>query len=269
MSVQQITVPPMLDSTGLSIVQKLDQIKEAVSPTNSCLDIDISLPTTGWSGNGPYTYTYSNEHITSGCSVKVNFLESSVSGNILCLEYEKVVGGVQFSSSSVPTQAIPVRLHILNADADSVMATTADEVSTNAVSGASNVQDALETLNDQIANLLNPVKLTIVKASSNYTVTRGWANRIGKIVIVNIVMTSTVQISADSPLFRLDEANGTNVQIKVDNAGNSEYIPLVMMYNGAASPTGKETSSSKHYISTNITIAANTTFTIVGTFICN
>jgi len=150
MSTQTITAPVILDSTGQSILTALGQIKEAVQPTNSCLDIDISLPTTGWSGEGPYTYTYSNTHITSGCAVKVNFLESASSGGVLCLDYEKVTGGVQFTSDSVPTATIPVRIHVLNADATSTTATTADAVSTDAVSGASNVQDALTTLNTQI-----------------------------------------------------------------------------------------------------------------------
>lgn len=150
MSTQTITAPVILDSTGQSILTALGQIKEAVQPTNSCLDIDISLPTTGWSGEGPYTYTYSNTHITSGCAVKVNFLESASSGGVLCLDYEKVTGGVQFTSDSVPTATIPVRIHVLNADATSTTATTADAVSTDAVSGASNVQDALTTLNTQL-----------------------------------------------------------------------------------------------------------------------
>lgn len=165
MSVNKITVPPMLDSTGLSIVTKLNDIKNAVQPTNACVDIDISLPTSGWSGEGPYTYTYSNSKISSGCAVSVKFLESETSGSILAIDCEKVVGGVRFTSDNVPTSAIPVRVHIENADAESVMATTADEVSTDAVPGQSNVQDALETLNDHIANLFEIVNATPVTTS--------------------------------------------------------------------------------------------------------
>ncbi len=171
MSTQTITAPVILDSTGQSILTALGQIKEAVQPTNSCLDIDISLPTTGWSGDGPYTYTYSNTHITSGCAVKVNFLESASSGGVLCLDYEKVTGGVQFTSDSVPTATIPVRIHVLNADATSTTATTADAVSTDAVSGASNVQDALSTLNTQIGTLrikdiIDATRTTVSSTSS-------------------------------------------------------------------------------------------------------
>lgn len=158
MAIQQVTEPPILDTTGLRIAQSLEEIRDAVQPTNSCIDIDISLPGTGWTGNGPYTYTYNNAHITTGCKVKVNFLETeSASGGILYLEYEKVVGGIQFTAKSVPTAQIPVRIHILNADAESIMATTADEVSTNAVTGASNVEQALGLVGGNVAEVNNKV----------------------------------------------------------------------------------------------------------------
>ena len=158
MAIQQVTDPMMLDSTGQDIVQKLELIKQAVQPTNACIDVDVSLPTTGWTGNGPYTYTYNNAHISTGCKVKVNFLETeSTSGGVLYLEYEKIVGGVQFTAQSVPTDPIPVRIHILNADAESIMATTADEVSTNAVAGASNVEQALSAVSDDITDVNDKV----------------------------------------------------------------------------------------------------------------
>lgn len=158
MAIQQVTDPMMLDSTGQDIVQKLELIKQAVQPTNACIDVDVSLPTTGWTGNGPYTYTYNNAHISTGCKVKVNFLETeSTSGGVLYLEYEKIVGGVQFTAQSVPTDPIPVRIHILNADAESIMATTADEVSTNAIAGASNVEQALSAVSDDITDVNDKV----------------------------------------------------------------------------------------------------------------
>ena len=159
MSVQQYTDPVILDSTGLSIVQKLDQIKDAVQPTNPCLDIDITIPASGWSSTAPYTYTYSNAHITTGCAVEVNYLESENADTVLYLEYEKVNGGVRFEAPTKPSAGIPVRIHIMNADATSVLSITADEVSTDAVSGTSNVEDALSSLSDHIG-MLDPITIT-------------------------------------------------------------------------------------------------------------
>ena len=153
MSVQQYTDPVILDSTGLSIVQKLDQIKDAVQPTNPCLDIDITIPASGWSSTAPYIYTYSNAHITTGCAVEVNYLESENADTVLYLEYEKVNGGVRFEAPTKPSAGIPVRIHIMNADATSVLSITADEVSTDAVSGTSNVEDALSSLSDHIGKI--------------------------------------------------------------------------------------------------------------------
>ena len=147
-----VTSPVLTDATGANIVTKLEAIKNAVQPTNACTDIDITIPASGWSGSSPYMYTYATAHVTPGCSVKVNFLEGSEDTSVFYLEYEKVSTGVRFTAPSLPDSDIPVRIHILAADAESVAATSADQVSTDAVLGASNVQQALGTLNDQIAS---------------------------------------------------------------------------------------------------------------------
>lgn len=168
MALERMMDPPMLDTTGQDIVTKLDQIKDAVQPTNTCLDIDISIPANGWSNNSPYTYTYTNAHISYGCSVKVDFLEGAQDTKVLYLEYEKVVNGVRFTSATKPTTAIPVRLHVLNADATSAMATTADEVSTSAVSGSANVEDALGSLSEHIAKYAE-VKFAFPTAANSET----------------------------------------------------------------------------------------------------
>jgi hypothetical protein len=133
------------------------------------MDIDISISVSDWSGSTNSTYTYTNTHITSGCSVKVNFLEGAESVNTLYIQFEKVVNGVRFTAPTKPTAAIPVRIHILNADATSTTATTASAVSTNAVSGAANVQDALSLLSDQIVgNAITVTNFNDVITSGTY-----------------------------------------------------------------------------------------------------
>ena len=157
MSLTPVTKPPILNETGEAIVTKLEAIKNAVQPTNPCTDIDISIPASGWSSSSPYQYTYTNSHITAGCEVKVGYLEGAESCSVLYLEYEKVTNGVRFTAPTKPSVAIPVRIHILAADASSVVATTADQVSTNVISGQSNVEGALGSLADHIAALETPL----------------------------------------------------------------------------------------------------------------
>lgn len=152
MALERITNPPVLDSTGLAIVQKLEAIKNVVQPVNAGTDIDITIPSSGWSSESPYQYTYSNAHITSGSLVKVTFLEGSGTSTPLYLEFEKVTNGIRFEAPAKPTNDISVRIHIFSADTTSTTATSADEVSTSAVSGASNVDDALSVLDNGKVN---------------------------------------------------------------------------------------------------------------------
>ena len=153
MALEKITNPPLTDSTGATMVQKLEAIKNVLQPTNAGTDIDILIPSSGWSEESPYTYTYSNAHITSGALVKVTFLEGSGNdGAPKFIYFEKVTGGVRFEATVLPTTDISVRLHIFSADTTSTAATSADEVSTNAVSGAANVEDALGALNSNLTN---------------------------------------------------------------------------------------------------------------------
>lgn len=212
--------PVITDVTGQAIVTKLEAIKNAVQPTNPCLDIDIAIPTSGWSSDSPYTYTYSNAHITSGCAVKVNFLEGSADTVALYLEYEKVTGGVRFTAPVKPTAEVNVRIHVLNADATAVVATTADEVSTSAVSGAANVEDALGSLSDQIgtlssltttaktsavaainevnANLKNRTFTNLSVYQSRCTVVDGGIVKIGSFVVLNVIIKAS-ETSSNSP----------------------------------------------------------------------
>lgn len=129
------------------IADKLDEMIEVLQPTNACTDIDISIPSSGWSSSSPYQYTYLNSKITDGCSIKTNFLEGNTDA-VLYLESEKVTGGVRFTAPTKPTTSISVRIHVLNADATSTSSIDATEVSTNVISGSSNVAQALTSINN-------------------------------------------------------------------------------------------------------------------------
>lgn len=138
-----VTDPIILDSTGQSILTAINNLTEAVQPTNVCVDISTSLPASGWSSSAPYIQTWTNNKVTDECAVKVEFPSDATGTGITYLEFEKVAGGVKFTAPSKPSVAIPVIVHIINAEAESVTSISGDMVSTNVVSGASNVDQAL------------------------------------------------------------------------------------------------------------------------------
>lgn len=174
MSLQQFEEPLILDSTGQGIITKLNEIKQAVQPTNPCIVIDISLQASSWSNSSPYTYNYTNEHITSGALVKYSFLEGAENSGVLYLNCEKIEGGVYFTAPEKPSVDIPVRLYIENADATSTSATTADAVSVEGVTGIGNVQQAVELFNTNISGLTTAIESTgqktvVSNTTTNYT----------------------------------------------------------------------------------------------------
>jgi len=124
---------------------------------DASMDIDISLPVNGWSATQPYTYTWLNSNVTDGCTVKVYFLTGSEEDDTLFLEFEKVAGGVQFTAPTMPTDPIPVRIHLIYFETgiNDQQPTEADRISTDAIHGAANVEEALTTLDTNIKTKLD------------------------------------------------------------------------------------------------------------------
>lgn len=213
-----------------AIASVLEDIKDVLQPVNTGIDIDILIPSSGWSNSSPYQYTYSNEHITSGSMVKVNFLEGDGNSTPLYLEYEKVTNGVRFEAPSKPTNDISVRVHIFSADTTSTVATTADEVSTEAVSGANNVKDALSTLNDQIANY------TKVASANNVSFTNRQASlNVSTLAEENVKRVVAVYAMGQAYGFTWWVTNGTTSAYSigvycVNDSGISSVTSLKILY---------------------------------------
>lgn len=143
-NVVPVTDPIILDKTGQDIVDALNELKEGVQPSNIYLDMEISIPTNGWSSTAPYTYTWLNSRITTECGVEVHFKDGAETIDMSYLEYEKTIGGITFMIDKIPNAAVPLVIRIINAKADAIIdATSADMVTTSAVPGASNVEEAL------------------------------------------------------------------------------------------------------------------------------
>lgn len=107
--------PILLDSTGQQIKAVLEQIKNVLRPNDISYDYEILIPVNSWSGEAPYTYSWYHDHVTPECNVKVNF-SLDVGVEPIYIGFEKIAGGVRFTVPAVPSQAVPVVIHIYNAN---------------------------------------------------------------------------------------------------------------------------------------------------------
>lgn len=117
---------------------------------NAGVDISFTVPANGWSENSPYTYTWTNSNILSNSRVTVGFASGNSSTDVIYLDCEKVTGGIQLTSSVKPSAALYLVAHIINAKMDSYADVHGDMVATDVITGASNVDEALEDLDSRV-----------------------------------------------------------------------------------------------------------------------
>lgn len=117
---------------------------------NAGVDISFTVPANGWSENSPYTYTWTNSNILSNSRVTVGFASNNSSTDVVYLDCEKVTGGIQLTSSVKPSSALYLVAHIINAKMDSYADVHGDMVATDIITGASNVDEALENLDTRV-----------------------------------------------------------------------------------------------------------------------
>lgn len=139
-----VTAPMLLDSTGQGIIEALEGIANSVQPVNIYLDMEISIPVDGWSETVPHRYQWLNQRVTTECGVEVHFKDGAENVTMNFLEYDKIPGGIQFEIDEIPDAAIPLVVRIINAMADAVIEPVgADLITTSAVPGCANVEEAL------------------------------------------------------------------------------------------------------------------------------
>ena len=167
-SYEDVTDPIITDSTGQQILTAINNLKNAVAPSDAYLDIELTLTTSGWSNMSPSTYTWSSENVTSECGIEVYFANGSESvESTPYIQYEKGSQSVVFTAPTKPTANIPVIVRILKAKAESVTTINAEMVATDAISGASNVQDALESVNTSMGNISEQIGTLNSKISTS------------------------------------------------------------------------------------------------------
>lgn len=114
------------------------------------IDFDVTIESTDWTGNGPYTYEYTNSHITRYCVVFVYFKPSAAGSDITYLFYEKEQGKVTFTTPDQLDDDLDLVVRIAEANVEGVFPISADVVETDAVVGETDVQGALEDLDERI-----------------------------------------------------------------------------------------------------------------------
>lgn len=128
------------------MISYIDNTKNVVT------EVPITIAASSWSSSAPYTYTWSDARVLAGSSIEVDILSTTSDSSVISLDYEKSVGNIVFTASSKPTADISVNICIINARADLGSSINADTVSTSAITGASNVEEALIANYEQKVN---------------------------------------------------------------------------------------------------------------------
>ena len=146
------------------------------------------------STGGGYEVCYLHNDITPASHVEVNFADTSLDTTVFYIGYEKISGAIKFTTSVLPLSSITLVIRVINSEVGGLAITSASSVSTTAIPGVSNVNDALIALNNKIDNLFN-VEFTTdglqINTTNTNTITHGGYAMIGNLVIVNMRFTIT------------------------------------------------------------------------------
>lgn len=171
----------------------------------------VTIQTSDWSAS-PYTYTWTNSDVTADCSVEIGFLDGAEDCDIDFLEWEKATGSITFSVETLPSVALPIVIKLTNARAKYVENLTADMVATDAVTGASNVDEALTALNTKTSVSTGAELQTGVTSYQTY-----YLQKQGKLVTIDMYLQKTLTLNSWNNLAALPTG----------------YIPITNTYFGA------------------------------------
>ena len=178
-----ITDPTAVTSTEFNILNNRISAIENVEANYS-----ITIPVSGWSAISPYTYEWTNSTVTNDTSVEVQFLSGAEEVDVDYIKVDKAVGSVTFTAPFVPSVAIPVKIKITNARAKSIEDLTGEDIATDVVTGAENVDEALGTIDDRLDNKFDTISFSSGSIASNGTSTfdvPDFSDK--KIVYINLV----------------------------------------------------------------------------------
>lgn len=121
---------------------------------NVCTEHNITIATTDWSSTAPYTYEWTSTLIAENSDVEVEPRDGAEAAQIEDFDYEKSTGKVTFTVDKIPAAALPLTVKIINAKPGAFQSLNASDVSSEAITGANNVEAALSELNSNITNIV-------------------------------------------------------------------------------------------------------------------
>ena len=175
---------PMSSSDSTTVKAALDAVSNVVT------EIPLTITPSSWSSTSPYTYTWTDSRVLADSSVEVDVLDTSADTTTDYIDYAKSSGGggIVFTANNKPTANLSVMITITNAQAHTGSSIDADTVATDAISGASNVDEALAALNNKI----EPSGYSTNGITYNgCTYVIGGYAVIGKLVLLNITVGIT------------------------------------------------------------------------------
>ena len=192
---------------------------DAVS--NVVTEIPLTIMPSSWSSTSPYTYTWTDSRVLSDSSVEVDILNTSADTTVDYIDYTKSSGGggIVFTANNAPTANINIVITITNAQAHAGSSIDADTVATDAISGASNVDEALTVLDGKMPTLLwtNPS----VSATGEATIASGidfkgftlFAVRVKVNVSVSKYVTQLVSIGDSTQISYVTDSQTQNANV--------------------------------------------------------
>ena len=123
----------------------------------ACMDFTVNIPADGWTDedDGTYSYVWENSHLTMNCIFDVNFQEGVENGLVGYLSCTKSTGQITFVTDEPVIGNVPVFVRVIDAAVSGHFPITADLVETDAVLGETDVQGALEDLNERVSIMEN------------------------------------------------------------------------------------------------------------------
>ena len=157
--------PTAVTSTEFTILNN-----RLLAVENVCTDTPVTIAVSDWSSSSPYTYTWESSLVTVASKIDVLLEDGSENAGIESFDFDRVTGGVRFTTSVLPTGNLPVTIRVVNAKIDENYSLTGANVATSVISGQTNVDGALSALDSSVSALNSKIiSLTATKNWRNYT----------------------------------------------------------------------------------------------------
>lgn len=222
---------PMSSTDNTTVKAAIEDIANVVT------EIPMTITPSDWDSTSPYEYEWSDNRVLADSSVEVEILDGSDS-SMLSLSYEKSSGGggIVFTPSSLPTANVYVLIVITNAEEHSGSSIDADTVSTDAVSGAANVDEALGALSAKLTGLLTieqlPEQQISVTANTTAYSNINWGNvDKTKVLYSWLTWSNSANDQPSKPVFTYyDGTNKGCISQLVHTWSNTQTVKVYVKY---------------------------------------